>query len=185
MEIQLVHSKGDQSWIFTGRTDVEAETLIFWPPDVNNWLIWKDPYLGKIEGKRRRGWERMRWLGGITNSMDMSLSNPGVGDGQGGLASCSPWGHKESDTTEQLNWTELKIFMSIFMENLSCFLAGWFQSLKQIYIWFSPLLEIFLNNIWSYFSFKDFVILSMKTSWSVDMFCGRYFNTCSIVIDIE
>ena len=62
--------------------------------------------LGKIEGRRRRGWQRMRWLNGITNSMDMSLSNLGVGDGQGGLACCGSWGRKELDTTERLNWTE-------------------------------------------------------------------------------
>ena len=59
--------------------------------------------LGKIEDKRRRGRQRMRWLDGITDSMDMSLSKPGVGDGQGGLACCSPWGRQESDTTERLN----------------------------------------------------------------------------------
>ena len=63
--------------------------------------------LGKIEGERRRGQQRMRWLDGITDSMDMNLSKlSGVGDGQGGLACCSPWGCKELDTTEQLNWTE-------------------------------------------------------------------------------
>ena len=56
--------------------------------------------LGMIEGRRRRGRQRMRWLDGITDSMDMSLSKLGVGDGQGGLACCSPWGRKESDTTE-------------------------------------------------------------------------------------
>ena len=77
-------------------------------------LIWradsfeKTLILGKIEGKKRKGWQRMRWLDGITNSMDMSLStSPGVGDGQGGLEYCSPWVHKESDMTEQLNWTDL------------------------------------------------------------------------------
>ena len=59
--------------------------------------------LGKIEGGRRRGRQRMRWLDGITDSMDMSLSRMGVGDGQGGLVCCGPWGCKESDTTEQLN----------------------------------------------------------------------------------
>ena len=60
--------------------------------------------LGKTEGGRRRGRQRMRWLDGITDSMDMSLSKLwGIGHGQGGLACCSPWGHKESDTTEQLN----------------------------------------------------------------------------------
>ena len=62
--------------------------------------------LGKIEGRRRRGWQRMRWLGGITNSMDMSLSKLRVGDGHRGLPCCSPWGCKESDMTEKLNWTE-------------------------------------------------------------------------------
>ena len=72
-EIQLVHPKGNQSWIFIGRTDAEAETPILWPPDAKNWLIGKDPMLGKIEGGRRRGQRRMRWLNGITNSMDLSL----------------------------------------------------------------------------------------------------------------
>ena len=73
-EIQLVHSKGNQSWIFIGRTDVEAETPILWPPDAKNWLIWKDPDAGKDWGGRTRGQQRMRWLDSITDSMDMSLS---------------------------------------------------------------------------------------------------------------
>jgi len=73
-EIQPVHPKGNQFWIFIGRTDVEAETPKLWPPDVKNWLIWKTLMLGKIESRRRRGWERMRWLDGITDSIDMSLS---------------------------------------------------------------------------------------------------------------
>ena len=73
-EIQPVHSEGDQSWIFTGRTDAEAETPILWPPDMKNWLIWKELMLGKSEGRRRREQQRRRWLDGITNSMNMSLS---------------------------------------------------------------------------------------------------------------
>ena len=66
--------KRDQSWVFIGRTDAEAEIPTLLPPDAKNWLIWKDPDLAKIEGGRRRGRQRMRWLRGITNSMDVSLS---------------------------------------------------------------------------------------------------------------
>ena len=72
-EIQPVHSKGNQSWIFTGRTDAEAETPILWPPDAKNWLTEKTLMLVKIEGRRRRR-QRTRWLDGITDSTDMSLS---------------------------------------------------------------------------------------------------------------
>ena len=71
---QPVHPKGDQSWVFIGRTDVEAETPILWPPDAKSWLIWKDPDAGKIEGKCRRGQQRMRWLDSITDSIDMNLT---------------------------------------------------------------------------------------------------------------
>ena len=73
-EIQPVHPKGNQSWIFIGRTDAEAETPKLLPPDGKNCFIWKTLMLGKIEGRRRRGRQRMRSLDGITNSMDMSLS---------------------------------------------------------------------------------------------------------------
>ena len=72
-EIQPVHPKGDQSWVFIGRTDVEAETPILWPPDVKNWLIWKDSDTWKDWRLRRREQQKMRWLHGITNSIDMSL----------------------------------------------------------------------------------------------------------------
>ena len=73
-EVKPVNPKGNQSWIFIGRTDAEAEAPILWPSHAKNWLIRKDPDAGKIEGRRRRGWQRMRWLDGITNWMDMSLS---------------------------------------------------------------------------------------------------------------
>ena len=97
-----------QSWVFIGRTDVEAETPILWPPDVKSWLIWKDPDAGKDWGQEEKGmtedemvgWHH--WLDGHGFGW-----TPGVGDGQGGLVCCGSWGCKESDTTEWLNWTEL------------------------------------------------------------------------------
>ena len=73
-EIQPVHPKGNQSWIYIGRTDVEAETPILWPPDAKNWLIWKDPHSGKDWRQEKKGWQRKKWLDGITNSMDLSLN---------------------------------------------------------------------------------------------------------------
>ena len=72
-EIQAVNPKGNQSWMFIGRTDAEAETPIFWPLDLRNWLIEKDPDAGKIEGGAGREWRRIRWLDGIPDAMDMSL----------------------------------------------------------------------------------------------------------------
>ena len=73
-EIQPVHPKGNQSWIFIGRTDAEAETPILWPPDAKSWLIWKDPDARKDWRREEKGQQRRRWLDGITNSKDMSLS---------------------------------------------------------------------------------------------------------------
>ena len=73
-EIQPVYPKGDQSWVFIGRTDVEAETLILWPLHEKSWLIGKDPDAGRYWGQEKRGQQGMRWLDGITDSMDMNLS---------------------------------------------------------------------------------------------------------------
>ena len=73
-EIQPVHSKGDQSWVFFGRTYAEVETPLLWPPHVKSCLIGKTLMLGGIGGRRRRGRQRMRWLDGITDSMNVSLS---------------------------------------------------------------------------------------------------------------
>ena len=72
-EIQPVHPKGDQSWVFIGRTDAEAETPVLLSPYAKNWLIWKGPDSGKDRRQEEKGWQRMRWLDGITDSMNMSL----------------------------------------------------------------------------------------------------------------
>ena len=72
-ETQPVHPKGVQSWVFIGGTDVEAETPVLWPPDVESWLIGKDPDAGKDRGQEEKGRQRMRWLDGITDTMDMGL----------------------------------------------------------------------------------------------------------------
>ena len=97
-EIQSVHPKGDQSWIFVGRTDAEAETPILWPPEAKNWLIGKDLLPWMIEGRRRRGRQRMRWLDGITDSMDLSFCKLWeIVKDRGSLACFSAWGLKELD----------------------------------------------------------------------------------------
>ena len=105
-EIPPVHSKGDQSWVFIGRTDVEAETPILCPPDAKSWLIWKDLMLGKIEGRRRRGQQRMRWLDGITATIDMGLGGlwESVLDREAWLATVHVVAKNQ---TRLSNWTEL------------------------------------------------------------------------------
>ena len=108
-ETQPVHPKGDQSWMFIGRTDAEAETPVLWPPHAKSWLIGKDPDAGRDWGQEEKGTtedERAGWHHRL-NGHGFEWT-PGAGDGQGGLACCASWGRKESDTTERLNWIELK-----------------------------------------------------------------------------
>ena len=107
-EIQPVHPKGDQSWIFIGGTDVEAETPVLWPPDVKSWLIWKDPDAGRGWGQEEKSTTEDEMVGWHHRLSGHGFGwTPGVSDGQGGLACCSSWGWRESDMTEWLNWTEL------------------------------------------------------------------------------
>ena len=143
-EIQPVNPKGNQSWIFIGRTDAEAETPILWSPDVKTWLIWKDPDAGKDWRQEEKGttedemvgWHR--WLDGRESEW-----TPGVGDGQGGLACCGSWGRRESDTTEQRNWTD---WMNRFITSTKTLIAilpslVWiiYSPFKaEILFWFRP-----------------------------------------------
>ena len=104
-EIQPVHPKESQSWIFFGRTDAEAETLILWPPDAKNWLIEKDPDAGRDWGQEEKGTTEDEMAGLYHRCNGHEFEEVlGVGDGQGSLVCCSPWGRKESDTTGRLNW---------------------------------------------------------------------------------
>ena len=109
-EIQSVHPKGDQSWIFIGRTDAEAETPILWPPDAKNWLIGKDPNAGKDwrqEEKGTTGDEMVGWHHWLHGHEFEQAS--GVGDGQGGLACCSPRGLRvRQDWATELNWYNIR-----------------------------------------------------------------------------
>ena len=130
-EIQPVHPKGDQSWVFIGRTDAETETPLLWPPHVKSWLIGKDPdvgrddslektlMLGGIGGRRRRGQQRMRWLDGITYSMGMSLSKL-----WGFVMDREAWHagiHGVAKSQTQLNdWTELKFYSSLANSKVPC-----------------------------------------------------------------
>ena len=130
-EIQPVHPKRDQSWVFIGRSYAEAETPVLWPPHAKSWLIGKDPHT-------RRDWEQEEkgttedemvgwhhWLNGHESEWTPGVGDgQGGGNGQGGLACSDSWGRKESDTTEWLNWTELKPIRT----SLFCFFLFVFSS---------------------------------------------------------
>ena len=115
-KIQLVHPKGNQSWIFIGRTDADAETPIICPPGAKNWLIGKDPNAGKDWRREEKGPTEAEMVGchHQLNGYEFEYT-PGVADGQRGLGCCGPWVHKELDTTERLNWTELNTACGILV----------------------------------------------------------------------
>ena len=149
-EIQPVHPKGDQSWVFIGRTDAEAETPILWPPYAKSWLTGKDSDAGRDWGQEEKGttedemvgWHH--WLDGCESEWP-----PGVGDGQGGLACCNSWGRKKSDTTEGLNWTEALVIhlipgIELFIHSLN-FLS--FHNRDLICRMFFPFYLFFIAQI--------------------------------------
>ena len=128
-EIQPGHPKGDQSWVFIGRTDAKAETPIFWPPHGKSWLIGKDPDAGRDWGQEEKGTteDEMAWWHHQLNGHEFGWT-PGVGDGQGGLACCNSWGHKDLDTNEWLNWTELISSVAQAQKKTKLLLLYWILS---------------------------------------------------------
>ena len=137
-EIQPVHSEGDQPWYFFGRNDAKAETPVLWPPHAKSWLTGKDSDAGRdwvpeekgTTEDEMAGWHY--WLDGREPEW-----TPGVGDGQGGLLCCDSWGRKGSDTTERLNWTELKVLPVVVLwkgEGLSTLSSPVFQEKPEIWV---------------------------------------------------
>ena len=147
-EIQPVHPK-DQSWVFIGRTDVEAETPVLWPPDGKNWLIGKDPDAGRDWGQEEKGTTEDE-MAGWHHQLDGHEFewSPGVGDGQAGLACCDSWGRKESDTTEWLNWlTDWCRETSLVKKVSVCFMPSPISAQNEVYSMLLILSQTNLNQI--------------------------------------
>ena len=161
-EIKPVHPKGNQSWIFIGSTDAEAETPILWPPDAKNWLIWKDPDAGKDWRQEEMGMTEEEMVGWHhqLNGHEFEQA-PGVGDGQENLTCCSPWGCKETETTEQLNWTEL-IWTIPPMAKLFELVTLFGQSATSPELSWINFKKFFL--FWTHLKLLD--VLFFQTSWS-------------------
>ena len=150
-EIQPVPPQGDQSWVFIGRTDAEAETPILWPPDAKSWLIGKVPDAGRDWGQEEKGTTENELIGWHHRPNGHGFGwTLGVGDGQGGLACCGSWGHKESDTVEWLNWPE---YMGRIQEHDNTEIASTLISSKRVSRYF----VIELCNI----KIQEFCILIM------------------------
>ena len=114
-EIHPVHPKADQSWVFIGGTDAEAEIPILWPPDAKSWLTGEDPEAGKSLRREKKGTIEDDMVGCYHQVDGQEFEQaPGVGDGQGSLACCCPWGCKELDTTDWLKWIWGKRTVNLF-----------------------------------------------------------------------
>ena len=128
-QTQPVHLKGDQPWVFIGRTDVEAETPVLWAPPAKSWLIGKDPDAGKDWGQEEKGRTEDEMVGWHHRLNGCGFGwTEGVGDGQGGLACCGSWDHKELDMTERLNWNWVGFLVTQLVKNL--------PAVQEIWVWF-------------------------------------------------
>ena len=127
--------QGDQSWVFFGRTDVEAETPVLWPPDAKSSLFWKDPYAGKDWRWEKKGRQRMRWLDYITNSVDMSLGHSGsrCWTGRPGVLQSMGWQRVTHDWATKLNVT-LILFVDTFNFCFSLIIIYFIKN-SEIFLW--------------------------------------------------
>ena len=135
-EIQLVHPKGNQYWIFIGKTDAEAETPILWPPNVKNWLIEKDPDAEKDWRWEEKGLTEDEMVGWHHQLKEHEFEQAlGFGDGQGSLACCSPWHRKKLDMTGWLNWIFLDYdwpWVTKIIQSKSVAKQGWLYFQKYV-----------------------------------------------------
>ena len=143
-EIQPVHSEGDWSWMFFGRNDAKAATPVLWPPHVKSWLIGKDSDGGRDWGQEEKGTtedEMTGWHHRLDgHEFEWTL---GVVDGQGGLACCNSWGRKELDTTEWLNWTELKSCLTLQTHGLGFSVLHYLPVFAQTQVhWVSDAIQL-------------------------------------------
>ena len=161
-EIQPVHSEEDQPWDFFGRNDAKAETPVLWPPHAKRWLIGKDSDAGRDRGQEEKGMTEDE-MAGWHHWFDGRKSEwtPGVGDGQGGMACCSSWGHKESDTTEQLNWTELN-WVTNDVDHLLLYSDFGFMVI-YIYIYLLLNLKIVIQIFFPFLIELSFLLLSCNS----------------------
>ena len=173
-KIQPVHSEGDQPWDFFGRNDAKAETTVLWPPHVKSWLTGKDSHDGRDWRQEEKGttedemsgWHH--WLDGCESERTL-----GVGDGQGGLACCNSWGCKESDTTERLNWTELKLGAFMLTSLILLLYISLYHSMLPCLFFFCHSLfkKSILFDMCSYFHFLVISAWNIILHHSIFSFC--------------